>query len=106
MQYMLLICVNGQTDLDRPELTADEEPGDIEAWLKMTADRGARLLAQLTPDAESCLTHPLPAGLKVAHHKDDGLRWDEADRQRRPLTFTTPADLAPWDQAVLASRHW
>jgi hypothetical protein len=47
----------------------------------------------------------------VGHYEDEGLRYDEADRQGRPLTFTTPAelrqlrvpdDVAPWNRAVLA----
>jgi hypothetical protein len=54
---------------------------------------------------------PLPAGLKVGHYEDEGLKWEEVDRYGRRLTFTTPCDLrrlslpddlAPWNRAVLA----
>ena len=88
-----------------------ERRGEFLATATLRFDRDAGLFAQLAPDAEPRLTHPLPAGLKVGHHEDDGLRWDEADRQGRPLTFTTPAelrrlrlpdDIAPWNRAVLA----
>ncbi len=88
-----------------------ERRGEFLATAALRFDRDAALLAQLAPDAEPCLTHPLPAGLKVGHYEDEGLRWDDADRQGRPLTFTTPADLrrlrlpadlAPWNMAVLA----
>jgi hypothetical protein len=73
--------------------------------------RDSALLAQLAPDSEPCLVQPLPPGLKVGHHEDEGLRWDEVDRQGQPLTFTTstalrrlrlPDDLSPWNRAVLA----
>jgi hypothetical protein len=55
--------------------------------------------------------HPLPAGLKVGHYQEEGLKWEEVDRSGVPLTFTTPAelrrlrvlgDLSPWNRAVLA----
>jgi hypothetical protein len=88
-----------------------ERRGEFLATATLRFDRDAGLFAQLAPDAEPRLTHPLPAGLKVGHQEDEGLRWDDADRQGQPLTFTTPADLrrlrvpddlSPWNRAVLA----
>jgi hypothetical protein len=74
-------------------------------------DRDPRLLGQLDRDANPCLVHPLPSGLKIGHYEDQGLRYDDVDRYGKPLTFTTsadlrrlrlPDDLAPWNLAVLA----
>jgi hypothetical protein len=88
-----------------------ERRGELLATAMLRFDRDARLFAQLAPDAELCLVQPLPAGLKVGHYEDEGLRWDEADRQGAPLTFTTPAalrrlrvpdDLSHWNRALLA----
>jgi hypothetical protein len=64
------------------------------------------------PALNPCLVHPLPRGFKVGHHVDQGLRFDDADGYGKPLTYTTspelrrlqmPADLATWNEAVLAS---
>jgi hypothetical protein len=69
------------------------------------------LLSQLATDADRCLVQVLPPGLKVGHYEDEGLRWDEVDRQGQPLTFIAPTalrrlrvpdDLAPWNRAVIA----
>jgi hypothetical protein len=88
-----------------------EHRGEFLATATLRFDRATGLFAQLAPEAEPYLVQPLPAGLKVGHYEDEGLRWDEVDRQARPLTFTTPAvlrrlwlpdDLAPWNRAVLA----
>jgi hypothetical protein len=88
-----------------------ERRGEFLATATLRLDRDAGLFAQLAPDAEPRLAQPLPAGLKVGHYQEDGLRWDEADNQGCRLTFTTPADLrrlrlpddlAPWNRAVLA----
>jgi hypothetical protein len=88
-----------------------EARGEFLATAVMRLDRDAGLFAQLARDAEPCLVSPLPPGLKVGHHEDEGLRWDETDRYGVPLTFTTPAalarlrpagDLGPWNSAVLA----
>jgi hypothetical protein len=82
-----------------------ERSGEFLATATLRFDRDAGPFAQLAPDVEPRMAHPLPAGLRVGHYEGDGLRWDEADRQGRPLTFTTPADLrrlrlpddiAPW----------
>jgi hypothetical protein len=49
-------------------------------------------------------------GLKVGHHEDSGLKFDETDRYGRPLTFTTPEqlvaiqridELCEWNRAIL-----
>jgi hypothetical protein len=88
-----------------------ERRGEFLATATLRFDRDAGLFAQLAPDAEPCLAHPLPPGLKVGHYEDEGLRWDEVDRQGRPLTFTTqeearqlrvPDDVSQWNRAVLA----
>src|SRR5262249_9640180 len=83
------------------------------ATASLRLDRDPRLLAQLGADADPCLVHPLPGGLKVGHYEDEGLRFDEVDRYSKPLTFTTPDtlrhlrvpdDLSDWNRAVLSSR--
>jgi hypothetical protein len=88
-----------------------ERRGEFLATANLLLDRGPRLLGQLSTSAQPCLARPLPPGLKVGHHEDEGLRYDEADRHGNPLTFTTPADLrnlrlpgdtSPWNRAVLA----
>lgn len=69
------------------------------------------LLARSHPEATACLVRPLPKGLKVGHHVDQGLKFDDVDQYGKPLTYTTPrdiqrlkvpADLAPWNHAILA----
>jgi len=74
-------------------------------------DRDPRLLAQLAPDADPCLVHHLPEGLKVGHYEDEGLRFDEVDQYGEPLTYTTPArlqalrtieDMSEWNKATIA----
>jgi hypothetical protein len=88
-----------------------EHRGEFLATATLRFDRDARLLAQLALDAQPCLVQPLPTGLKVGHYEDEGLKWDDVDRQGARLTFTTPADLqrlrlpddlVPWNRAVLA----
>jgi hypothetical protein len=88
-----------------------ERRGEFLATATLRFDRDAGLFAQLTPGANPCLVQPLPAGLKVGHYEDDGLRWDEVDRHGEPLTFTTSAELrrlalpdglSPWNRAALA----
>jgi hypothetical protein len=88
-----------------------ERRGEFLATASLRLDRDYRLLGQLGAEAQPCLVHPLPAGLKVGHYEDEGLRFDEADRYGKPLTFTTPAELrglrlpeeiSPWNRAVLS----
>jgi len=88
-----------------------ERQGEFLTTAALRFDRDSALFAQLSSDAEPCLTTLLPAGLKVGHYEEEGLRWDEVDRQGQPLTFTTPNELrrlqlldelAPWNRAVLA----
>jgi hypothetical protein len=88
-----------------------ERRSEFLATATLRFDRDETLFAQLAPDAEPRLVQPQPSGLKVGHYEDEGIRWDEADRQGRPLTFTTPTDLrrlrvpdnlAPSNRAVLA----
>jgi hypothetical protein len=88
-----------------------ERRGELLATATLRLDRDGRLLAQLASDAEPCLVQALTPGLKVGHYEDDGLRWEEVDRQGKLLTFTTPADLrrlrvpddlSQWNRAVLA----
>jgi hypothetical protein len=71
-----------------------EHHGEFLATAALRFDRDARFFAQFAPDAEPCVVQPLPPGLKVGHHEDEGLRWDEADCNGAPLTFTTPGDHA------------
>jgi len=88
-----------------------ERDGELLATASLRCDRDQRLLAQLAAEASPRLVHPLPKGLKIGHHDDQGLKFDDVDRYGKPLTYTTsadlrrlrlPADLAPWNQAVLA----
>src|SRR4051812_46517473 len=83
-----------------------ERRGEFLATATLRMDRDEALFAQLAAGAQM-----LSAGLKVGHHEDEGLRWDEVDRYGKPLTFTTPEELrrlrlpdevAPWNRAVLA----
>jgi hypothetical protein len=88
-----------------------ERRGEFLASATLRLDRDAGLFAQLALGADPCLVHPLPAGVKVGHCEEEGLKWEELDRSGAPLTFTTPAelkrlrvpaDLSPWNRAVLA----
>jgi hypothetical protein len=88
-----------------------EHRGQFLTTATLRFERDLALFAQLASDAQPCLVQPLPAGLKVGHYEDEGLRWDEVDQQGQQLTFTTPLDLrrlrlpddlAPWNRAVLA----
>jgi hypothetical protein len=85
--------------------------GELLATASLRFDRDMRLLSQLDRDANPCLVHPLPDGLKVGHYNDDGLKFDNVDRYGNLLTYTTPTELgrlriptdfAPWNQAILA----
>ncbi len=88
-----------------------ERREEVLATATLRLDRDPRLLSQLAVNAEPCLVRPMPAGLKVGHYEDEGLRFSEQDRYGHPLTFTTPAalqslripdDLSPWNHAVLS----
>ena len=88
-----------------------ERRGEFLPTATLRFERDHRLFAQLAPDATPSLVRPLPSGLKAGTYEDDGLVFTETDRQGRPLTFTTPADLrrlvlpediAAWNRAVLA----
>lgn len=88
-----------------------EHGGEILATASLRLERDHALFGQLAPSAVPCLVSPLPAGLRVGHFEDEGLRWDDADRYGSPLTFTTPLllerlrqleDLTPWNRAILA----
>src|SRR5262245_17412321 len=87
-----------------------ERRGEFLATASLRFDRDEALFAQLAADANPCLVTPMPAGLKLGHYEDEGLRWSESDRYGNPLTFTTPAelkrlrlpeDVVPWNRAVL-----
>lgn len=88
-----------------------ERRGEILPTASLRFERDQRILAQLDREATPCLVQQLPAGLKVGNYEDDGLTFTDKDRHGRPLTFTTPAeiariqvpeDIAPWNRAVLA----
>src|SRR5687768_4347984 len=83
-----------------------ERRGEFLATATLRLDRDEALFAHLAGDAQ-----PLPSGLKVGHYEDEGLRWDQVDRQGRALTFKTPADLrrlrvpddlSSWNKATIA----
>lgn len=52
-------------------------------------DRDPRILGLFSQQAEPCVVQALPEGLKVGHHEDHGLQFDDKDRHGRQLTFTT-----------------
>ncbi|OAI41700.1 hypothetical protein AYO40_02590 [Planctomycetaceae bacterium SCGC AG-212-D15] len=88
-----------------------ERRGEFLATATLRFDRDSRLLSQLDSGATPCLVRPVPDGLRVGHYEDEGLVFSTTDRYGKPLTFTTPADLArlavpddvvPWNRAVLA----
>jgi hypothetical protein len=88
-----------------------EHRGEFLATATLRFDRDYGLMAQFALDAKPCLVKPMPAGLKVGHYEEEGVRWDEMDRQGASLTFTTPEDmrrlripedLSPWNTAILA----
>jgi hypothetical protein len=88
-----------------------ERRGEFLATATLRLDRDTGLFAQLALNANPCLVHQLPAGLKVGHCEEEGLKWEEVDRHGVPLTFTTPsdlqrlqvpADLSSWNRAMLA----
>ena len=77
-----------------------ERDGELLATASLRLDRDVDLLGQLNAGASPCLVHALPAGFKVGHYEDDGLKFDEVDRHGNPLTYTThdpgrPAAPAP-----------
>jgi hypothetical protein len=87
-----------------------ERRGEFLATATLRLERDVGLLSQLAASAEPRLAKPLPAGLKVGHYEEEGLKWEETDRHGEPLTFITPADLrhlrlpvdlSPWNRAVL-----
>ena len=88
-----------------------ERNGEVLATASLRLERDPQLLSQLAIDSKPCLVRPLPHGLKVGHHEDEGLRFEDVDRYLKPLTFTTPADLkrlrlpddlSAWNRAVLS----
>jgi hypothetical protein len=88
-----------------------ERQGEILSTASIRLDRDPRLLSLFSKDAQPCLVSALPAGLKVGHYEDDGLKFDDNDRYGQPLTFTTPErlhslrtpeDLCDWNRAALA----
>ena len=88
-----------------------ERRGEVLSTASIRLDRDPRLLSLFSKDARPCLVSALPAGVKVGHYEDDGLKFDENDRHGQPLTFTTPEQLhslrtldgiSEWNQAALA----
>jgi hypothetical protein len=88
-----------------------ERRGELLSTASLRLDRDPRLLSLFSKDAIPCLVQPLPPGLKVGHHEDEGLKFDESDRYGEPLTFTTPerlkklpslGEISDWNRAALA----
>lgn len=88
-----------------------EHRGEFLSTASIRFDRDPRLLSLFSRDAQPCLVQPLPAGIKVGHYEDEGLKFDEKDRYGQLLTFTTPEqleslrlvqDIAEWNRAVIA----
>jgi hypothetical protein len=88
-----------------------ERRGELLSTASLRIDRDPRLLSLLSKEAMPCLVQPLPAGLKVGHYEEDGLKFTETDRYGHALTFTTPEqlqalrnveDVTEWNRAVLA----
>ena len=88
-----------------------ERGGEILSTASLRLDRDPRLLSLFSKDAQPCLVQSFPAGMKVGHYEDDGLKFDQNDRYGHPLTFTTPEqlralrtpdDISDWNRAVIA----
>src|SRR4051812_19014378 len=88
-----------------------ERGGEMLPTATLRFERDPLLFALLSRDATPCLAHPLPEGLRVGCHEDEGLTWTDSDRYGEPLTFTTsselrrlavPETLSDWNRAVLA----
>jgi len=88
-----------------------EQRGEFLPTATLRFERDPMLFGRLSREADPCLVHPLPEGLKVGCYQDEGLTFTEVDHHGEPLTFTTPADLrrlelsadlAPWNRALLA----
>src|SRR5437762_2790894 len=88
-----------------------EREGQVVSTASIRLDRDNRVLALFSRNADPCLVQPCPNGLKVGHHEDGGLQFDDQDRYGHPLTFTTPDvlrrlpaidDISQWNRAALA----
>ena len=88
-----------------------ERRGELLSTASVRLDRDPRFFSLFSKDAVPCLVQPLPAGLKVGHYEDAGLKFDEKDRYGHDLTFTTPEqmqalrdvdELSEWNRAVMA----
>lgn len=98
-------------DLEALASNFRERRGEMLPTARLRFDRDTGLFAQLDSQSSPCLVRALPDGLKVGCYQGDGLTFTATDRSGRPLTFTTPADLArlrvpediaPWNRAILA----
>ncbi len=65
------------------------ERDEMLATASIRADRQPAFLAQFSRQAVPCRVEQLPAGMKVGHYEDAGIRYDDADRYGQPLTYTT-----------------
>lgn len=96
-----------------------ERRGELLSTASVRLDRDPRLFALFSKDATPPVVEPLPKGLKIGHYEDEGLRFDDKDRYRNDLTFTTPillrglteklkkagmeiAEISEWNRAALA----
>lgn len=88
-----------------------ERRGEFLPTATLRFDRDTALFRQLAADATPPLVRPLPEGMTVGCHEDEGLRFVDVDRYGNRLTCTTPDDLrrlrvpddlAPWNAALLS----
>src|SRR5262245_41412283 len=88
-----------------------ERGGEWLSTASLRLDRDPRLLSLLSKDSVPCLVKSLPAGLKIGHYEEEGLRFSDKDRYGHELTFTTPEQLgalrevneiSDWNRAVIA----
>jgi hypothetical protein len=87
-----------------------ERQSEVLSTAMIQFERDDRLRSLFLREANPCIIEPLPAGLKVGHYEDEGLRFDDKDRYGHALTFTTPEKLkaesllenqTEWNQATL-----
>ena len=65
-----------------------ERRGEMLSTAGLRFERDPRLFALFAKDAQPCLVRQIPDGLKIGHHEEEGLRFDDKDRYGKPLMYT------------------
>ena len=106
-------CYNHGMGIDLKALASNfrERRDEMLATASLRFDRDHRILSAFSSESSPCIVQAMPPGLKVGHHDDEGLRFDDKDKYGYPLTFTTPEQLrllpaieqiSDWNRAILA----